>query len=205
MATHNAKQVAARARRPTVPADVPILASQITAPGVPDWAVPRPRITKLITQGRRWCRLTVITAPAGAGKTTALVLWAAAAPGTVAWITVDVCDSRPGVFWAHVVAALHRHRLAGELTEIRASDLAFTVAEALAWVHPEHNELGEAHSLTQADTALGVTPDKLIDAVAHLATSTAVTTERSNPCAAGSRTRAHPSCSPMCSTPRPIR
>jgi LuxR family transcriptional regulator, maltose regulon positive regulatory protein len=112
MASYIAKQLAARARRPAVPADVPILTSQITAPGVPDWAAPRPRITKLIAQGRRWCRLTVITAPAGAGKTTALVVWAAAAPGTVAWITVDVCDSRPGVFWAHVVAALRRSGVA---------------------------------------------------------------------------------------------
>ena len=40
---------------------------------------------------------------------------------------------------------------------------------ALAWVHLEHNELCEARSrLTQADTALGVTPDKLIAAVAYL-------------------------------------
>ena len=41
---------------------------------------------------------------------------------------------------------------------------------ALAWVHLEHNELPEAHSrLKQADAALGVTPDKLIGAVAWLA------------------------------------
>ena len=41
---------------------------------------------------------------------------------------------------------------------------------ALAWVHLEHNELREAHSrLKQADAALGVTPDKLIGAVAWLA------------------------------------
>jgi len=41
---------------------------------------------------------------------------------------------------------------------------------ALAWVHLEHNELRQAHSrLKQADAALGVTPDKLIGAVAWLA------------------------------------
>ena len=41
---------------------------------------------------------------------------------------------------------------------------------ALAWVHLEHDELRQAHSwLTQADAALGVTPDKLIGAVAWLA------------------------------------
>jgi len=62
---------AARASRPAVSADAPILAAKITAPGLPDWVVPRPRITKLIARGRRWCPLTVITAPAGAGKTMA--------------------------------------------------------------------------------------------------------------------------------------
>ena len=70
-----------------VSAGVPVLASKITAPGVPDWALPRPRITKLIAQGTRWCPLTVLTAPAGAGKTMALALWAAAGSGTVAWVS----------------------------------------------------------------------------------------------------------------------
>ena len=210
MATYAAEQVATRAR-PAVSADVPIMAAKIAAPGVPGWVVPRPRITKLIAEGRRWCPLTVITAPAGAGKTTALALWAAAEPRPVAWVALDEFDNRPGVFWANVVAALrragvampmalpaargreaghvfllwlaaalaaqnppvalvlddlhvladtevldgldyllrnagsglrlvvsarmaplplHRYRLAGELTEIRASDLAFTAADA---------------------------------------------------------------------------
>jgi LuxR family transcriptional regulator, maltose regulon positive regulatory protein len=86
MATQVANQVAARARGSAVSAYVPILASKITALGVPDWALPRPRITKLIAQGRRWCPLTVVTGPPGAGKTMALALWAAAEPGTVAWV-----------------------------------------------------------------------------------------------------------------------
>ena len=108
MSTNGANQAGARARRPAVSAGVPILASKITAPGVPDWALPRPRITKLIAQGTRWCPLTVLTAPAGAGKTTALALWAAAEPRTVAWVSADESDSRPGVFWAYVIAALRR-------------------------------------------------------------------------------------------------
>jgi LuxR family transcriptional regulator, maltose regulon positive regulatory protein len=108
MATHVAEQATASARRPAVPAGVPILAAKITAPGVPDWALPRPRITKLISQGRRWCPLTVVTAPAGAGKTMALALWVAAEPGTVAWVTADEFDNRPETFWANVVAALRR-------------------------------------------------------------------------------------------------
>ena len=106
MAAHVAKQAAARASRPAVSADVPILAAKITAPGVPDWAVPRPRITMLIAQGSRWHRLTVVIAPAGAGKTMALASWAAAEPGAVAWVGLDGYGNQPKIFWAHVVAAL---------------------------------------------------------------------------------------------------
>ena len=79
---------------------------------MPDWALTRPRITKLIAEGRRWCPLTLVTAPAGSGKTMALALWAAAEPGTVAWVTVDEFDNRPGVFWSYVVAALRRSGVA---------------------------------------------------------------------------------------------
>jgi hypothetical protein len=52
MATEVAGRVAARARLPAVAAGVPILAAKITVPGVPDWVVPRPRITELIVRGR---------------------------------------------------------------------------------------------------------------------------------------------------------
>jgi DNA-binding CsgD family transcriptional regulator len=92
MTAQAASQAAARVSRPAVSAGAPILAAKITAPGVPDWVVSRPRITKLIDQRRRWCPLTVITAPAGAGKTMALALWAAAEPGPVAWVGLDEFD-----------------------------------------------------------------------------------------------------------------
>jgi LuxR family transcriptional regulator, maltose regulon positive regulatory protein len=94
------------------PAGDPILASKITAPDVPAWTVPRPRITELIARGTRWCPLTVVTGPPGAGKTMALALWAAAEPGAVAWLNVDEYDNRPGVFWSYAVAALRRSGVA---------------------------------------------------------------------------------------------
>jgi LuxR family transcriptional regulator, maltose regulon positive regulatory protein len=90
----------------------PILTSKITAPGVPDWAVPRQRITDLIAQGTRWCPLTVLTGPAGTGKTMALALWAAAQPGPVTWVSLDEFDNRPRVFWSYVAAALRRSGVA---------------------------------------------------------------------------------------------
>jgi len=108
MATHFAKQAVARTGSSATPADIPILPSKITAPGVPGWALPRPRITKLIAQGRRCYPLTAVIAAAGAGKTMALAMWAATEPGTVAWVCLDEFDNRPGAFWAYVIASLRR-------------------------------------------------------------------------------------------------
>ena len=143
MAADVAEQVATPARRPAASAGVPILASKITAPGVPDWAVPRPRVTKLIAEGTRWCPLTVVTGPPGAGKTMALALWAAAEPGPVAWVSLDDYDNRPGVFWSYVVAALGRSGVAvpqalSAAARGRAADHAFLLrlASALAAQDP---------------------------------------------------------------------
>ena len=107
-----AGQVAAPARRPAVSAGIPILAARITVPGVPGWAVPRPRITTLIAEGARRCPLTIVTGPPGAGKTTALALWAAAEPGTVSWISLDDFNNQSGAFWSYAVAALGRSGVA---------------------------------------------------------------------------------------------
>ena len=74
MVAHVVDQAATRTRRPTVSSGDPILEAKITAPKVPEWAVQRPRITKMIAQSTRWCPLTVVTGPPGAGKTMALAL-----------------------------------------------------------------------------------------------------------------------------------
>src|SRR5436309_7496268 len=108
MAAHAVNEASTRGRRAAVAVGDPILTSKITLPDVPDWAVPRPRITKLIAEGARWCPLTVVTGPPGAGKTMALASWAAVEPGAVAWVGLDEFDNRPGLFWSYVVAALRQ-------------------------------------------------------------------------------------------------
>jgi LuxR family maltose regulon positive regulatory protein len=112
MAVHAAKQVVTSSRRPAASRGDPILASKITAPNVPGWALQRPRIARLVAEGTRCCPLTVVTGSLGAGKTMALALWAVAESGPVAWVTVDKYDNRPGVFWSYVVAALRRSGVA---------------------------------------------------------------------------------------------
>ena len=45
----------------------PILRSKITAPALPAWAVPRPRLARRVSQGTQGI-LTSVTGPPGAGK-----------------------------------------------------------------------------------------------------------------------------------------
>ena len=136
-ATLGDRQVVTRTKGPAAAARDPILASKITVPGVPGWAVQRRRISKLIAEGVRWCPLTVVTGPPGAGKTMALALWTASEPGAVAWVSLDEYDNRAGVFWSHVVAALHRSGVAAPKTvpaaaRGRAGDHAFLLRMAAA-------------------------------------------------------------------------
>ncbi len=54
-------------------------------------------------------RLTLVSAPAGFGKTTLLAEWVEQSPDddrTVAWLSLDPTDSEPASFWTYVVTAL---------------------------------------------------------------------------------------------------
>ena len=152
-----------RGRRSSGSAGDPILASKITAPNVPEWAVVRPRITKLVAEGTRWCPLTVVTGPPGAGKTMALALWAAAEPGTVAWVGLDEFDNRPGVFWSYVVAALRRSGVAvpktlrGVPQEAGDDGFLLRLTAALADLEPAVTlVLDDLHLLTEPGVLKGL-------------------------------------------------
>jgi len=163
MAAEGARQEAARSRRSALPAGDPILAAKVTAPAVPGWAVPRPRVTRLVSRGARWHPLTVLTGPAGAGKTMALAVWAAAESRPVAWVGLDRYDNRPGVFWSYVEAALRRSGLAvpalPAVPRGRAADYAFLLrlASAVAGLdQPVHLVLDDVHLLTEPKVLTGL-------------------------------------------------
>src|SRR5215469_1963899 len=147
-------------------ADVSILRSKITVPGVPDWAVPRPRLDRLIAEGVRG-PLTALMGPPGIGKTLAMASWAAAnqAPGPVAWVTLDEFDNRPRVLWSYVMAALRRAGVAVPHTSWSAAyvdslDHEFLVrlASALATSkQPAVLVLDDLHLLTERAALQGLT------------------------------------------------
>jgi LuxR family maltose regulon positive regulatory protein len=56
-------------------------------------------------------RLTLLTGPAGSGKTVLLSSWAtttAALPGPIAWLSLDAADNDPARFWSYLLAALRQ-------------------------------------------------------------------------------------------------
>jgi LuxR family maltose regulon positive regulatory protein len=81
---------------------------QIPEPHFP--VLRRRRITSLLDQATR-NRVTLISGPAGAGKTVACATWAAAPPQArrVVWLTLDTEDQQAW-FWAYVCAGLARLR-----------------------------------------------------------------------------------------------
>jgi LuxR family transcriptional regulator, maltose regulon positive regulatory protein len=78
---------------------------------VPRWRrdlVARPRLGDRLSRGAE-SALTLVSAPAGFGKTTLLAEWlaVAAADGrAVAWLSLDQRDNDPALFWTYLVAAL---------------------------------------------------------------------------------------------------
>jgi LuxR family maltose regulon positive regulatory protein len=78
---------------------------------VPKWRrglVARPRLSERLSRGAK-SALTLVSAPAGFGKTTLLAEWlavAAAGGRSVAWLSLDQRDNDPVLFWTYLVAAL---------------------------------------------------------------------------------------------------
>ena len=95
--------------RATTPSGDPIMTSKFLVPAVKAPVVPRPRLFERLTRAVRG-PLTLVSAPAGSGKTVLVSMWAASgdAPGPLVWISLDEEDHQPGVFWSYVLADLTR-------------------------------------------------------------------------------------------------
>jgi LuxR family maltose regulon positive regulatory protein len=127
MATSVAQRKSAGTGRPAIHSSGPTLAAGLTAPDVPDWAVQRSEITKLIARSTRQpqpgavsraglveaarsgdCRLVAVTAPAGYGKSKFLAEWAAAEDRRVVWVSLNRFDDDPAMLLASLAAAFCR-------------------------------------------------------------------------------------------------
>src|SRR5215208_2309059 len=82
-----------------------ILTTKLYIPPPPPKVVHRPRLVTRLNAGLHR-KLTLISAPAGFGKTTLLSAWLALCGRPVAWLSLDEEDSDPTRFLAYLVAAL---------------------------------------------------------------------------------------------------
>ncbi len=86
---------------------VPILATKLYIPPLRPGLVPRPRLIERLNEGLSASRkLTLISAPAGFGKTTVVSEWIASCGRPVAWLSLDEGDNAPTGFLTYLVAAL---------------------------------------------------------------------------------------------------
>lgn len=85
----------------------PILATKLYIP--PPWPkmVARPRLMERLNGGlKRTPSMTVISAPAGFGKTTLVSEWVASGAQSVAWLSLDDADNDSAQFLSYFIAAL---------------------------------------------------------------------------------------------------
>src|ERR1700760_579380 len=87
----------------------PLARANRPAPRLRSGVVPRPRLDQALEAGRD-AALTLVAAPAGYGKTTAVRAWCASSNTALAWVTLDVGDNDPGRFWNYVATAVDRIR-----------------------------------------------------------------------------------------------
>ena len=113
----------------------PLLRTKLYIPPVRQELVPRLRLIERLNAGLNR-KLTLISAPAGFGKTTLLSEWASqrvsesARGRPVAWLSLDEGDNDPARFWAYLIAALQTiHEGIGE-----------AALEALVSPQPPHVE-----------------------------------------------------------------
>ena len=83
----------------------PILATKLYVPRLQPEVVFRPRLIERLNEGMHR-KLTLISAPAGFGKTTLVSEWVAGQPWPSAWLSLDEEDGDPTRFLAYLVAAL---------------------------------------------------------------------------------------------------
>jgi LuxR family transcriptional regulator, maltose regulon positive regulatory protein len=86
-----------------------VLTPKLRVPALRPEQLVRPRLLKLLKTSSG-CRLTLVSAAAGYGKTTLLAQWHRAEEGsmTIAWVSLDEQDNDPVRLWRHIVEAVRQ-------------------------------------------------------------------------------------------------
>ena len=85
----------------------PLLTTKLYIPPPRPNLVPRPRLIERLNAGVHR-KLTLVSAPAGFGKTTLVAEWICASERSVAWLSLDEGDNDPAQLLAYLIAALQQ-------------------------------------------------------------------------------------------------
>lgn len=155
---------AAARRVRTAAADGPeLLGDKLRIPRLSLATLRRRRLIELLEQAASH-RVTVVSGPAGAGKTVACGLWASATPASrrVAWLTLDADDRDPARFWPYVQAALTRADIvpadvARALPDLPADAFPLRLVEAAQLLtEPVTLVLDDVHELADGPVLAGL-------------------------------------------------
>jgi LuxR family maltose regulon positive regulatory protein len=130
----------------------PLLEIKTRMPDRRPGAVPRPRLVERVA---RPTRLTLVSAPAGFGKTT-LLTQALAGVRPLAWVSLDERDDEPVAFWTYVLTAVHAEVALGLLPSVDAA--------LAAWL----NDLGAEPLTLVVDDYHLVASEEIHDGMAFL-------------------------------------
>lgn len=89
--------------------EVPLAEAKLAAPRQRSGMVVRRHVLRALDAGEE-AVLTLVAAPAGYGKTTAVRAWCAGAGSPLAWVTLDAGDNDPVRLWTYVATAVDRIR-----------------------------------------------------------------------------------------------
>ncbi len=87
----------------------PLVEAKLAVPSVNHRTVDRPRVRRAFDGGGD-ASLTLVAAPAGYGKTTAVRDWCAKLGTAPAWVVLDAGDNDPVLLWRYVATAVDRLR-----------------------------------------------------------------------------------------------
>jgi LuxR family maltose regulon positive regulatory protein len=111
------------------PVEAPsLLLSKLSPPRLHTFLLDRSRLFALLDAGRA-CHLTLISAPAGFGKTTLVCQWMAARRARpdfppLAWVSLETGDNDPLRFWRYLIAACQTFQI--DLAPVQAALRAMT-------------------------------------------------------------------------------
>jgi LuxR family maltose regulon positive regulatory protein len=100
-----------------------LLRTKVNIPRVHPEVIARPRLAAKLDEGFG-CKLILISAPAGFGKTTLISDWIDTRKVPAAWISLDERENDPVRFWSYFILALQRLR--GEIGETALTMLQLT-------------------------------------------------------------------------------